>query len=96
MTLMCIPACGEIGLEVHEDTDQLIRVEQGCAVVKMGKCKDNLDFCRNLRRGDAVFVPAGTWHDVSNTGQGALKVTSVYAQPHHPRGTVQHTKANAE
>ena len=96
MTLMCIPACGEIGLEIHEDTDQLIRVEQGCAVVKMGKCKDNLDFCRNLRRGDAVFVPAGTWHNVSNTGRGALKVTSVYAPPHHPRGTVQHTKADAE
>ena len=96
MTLMCIPACGEIGLEVHEDTDQLIRVEQGCAVVKMGKCKDRLDFCRTLCRGDAFFVPAGTWHNVINAGGGALKVSSVYAPPHHPRGTVQHTKADAE
>ena len=36
MTLMCIPPCGEIGPEVHEDTDQFIKVEQGTALVKMG------------------------------------------------------------
>lgn len=33
MTVMCIPPCGEIGLESHPDTDQLIRVEQETAVV---------------------------------------------------------------
>lgn len=39
MTLMHIPPCGEIGLEMHPDTDQLIRIEQGNAIVKMGKGK---------------------------------------------------------
>ena len=28
MTLMCIPVCSDIGLEIHEDTDQIIRIEQ--------------------------------------------------------------------
>jgi mannose-6-phosphate isomerase-like protein (cupin superfamily) len=89
MTLMSIPCCGEIGIEKHPDTDQLIRVEQGSAVVKMGKCKDSLDIRKSMCHGDAVFVPAGTWHNVINTGRTPLKVSSVYAPPNHPRGTVQ-------
>jgi mannose-6-phosphate isomerase-like protein (cupin superfamily) len=89
MTLMSIPVCGEIGLEVHPDTDQLIRVEQGNAVVNIGRCEDHMDFQKCMHCGDAVFVPAGTWHNVSNTGRTPLKVSSIYAPPHHPRGTVQ-------
>lgn len=96
MTLMSIPPCGEIGLEIHADTDQFIRVEQGNAVVKMGKCKDQLDYQRNMCKGDAVFIPAGTWHNVVNTKNGPLKVSSIYAPPNHARGTVHRTKIDAE
>lgn len=39
MTLMCIPVCSDIGLEIHKDTDQIIRIEQGMALVKMGVCE---------------------------------------------------------
>lgn len=96
MTLMCIPPGGEIGLESHPNTDQFIRVEQGCAVVKMGKCKNQLDFQQNICMGDGVFVPAGTWHNMINIGGGNLKVSSIYAPSNHPRGTVHYTKADAE
>lgn len=96
MTVMCIPPCGEIGLEIHGDTDQLIRVEQGTAAVRIGKCADKPDFQQNMCKGDAVYIPAGTWHNVVNIGRNALKVSSVYAPPNHPKGTVQHTKADAE
>lgn len=96
MTLMCIPPCGEVGLEIHTDTDQFIRVEQGNAVVKMGKCKNQLTFRQNLRCGDAVFVPAGTWHNIVNAGRNSLKLSSIYAPPHHPKGTIHHTKKEAE
>lgn len=92
MTLMCIPVCGDIGVEIHEDTDQLIRIEYGDACVMMGKNKNLQDFCRNMCCGDAVFVPAGTWHNVINTGKDVLKVSSVYAPPHHKRNTIQCTK----
>ena len=96
MTLMSIPRCGEIGVEIHEDTDQFIRVEQGCAVVKMGECKRQLDFQQNMCRGDAVFVPAGTWHNVVNTGRIPLKVSVIYAPPNHPQGTIHISKADAD
>ena len=96
MTLMCIPGCGDIGVEMHSDTDQFIRVEEGQAIVRMGTCKDKLDFHYRLGVGDAVFVPSGTWHNVSNTGNCPLKLSSLYAPPKHPRGTIHHTKADAE
>lgn len=96
MTLMCIPVCSDIGLEVHEDTDQLIRIEQGMALAKMGNRKDCLDFQKQICKGDIVFVPAGTWHNVINVGRIPLKVSVVYAPPHHPAGTVHRTKEEAE
>lgn len=96
MTLMCIEPHDDIGMEVHEDTDQIIRVECGRAMVKMGKSPRRLECCKCIEEGDVVFVPAGTWHDIINTEDTPLKLSSVYAPPHHPRGTVHCTKADAE
>ncbi len=96
LTLMCIPPCGEVGLEVHPDTDQLLRVEWGEAAVTLGACKGSQTLYENLRPGDAVFVPAGVWHNIRNTGRCPLKLSSVYAPPHHPHGTVHRTKKEAE
>ena len=95
MTLMCIPPRGVIGLEMHPDTEQVIRVESGQAKVCMGSCRDNLDIRCCLCEGDAVFVPAGTWHNICNTGPCPLKLSSVYAPPRHPHGTVQCTGEDA-
>ena len=96
MTLMSIVPCGEIGLEIHPDTDQYLRIEQGNAVVQMGRCRQQLDFRKNVCCGDAIFVPAGTWHNLSNTGRGNLLISSVYAPPKHSRGTIDRTKEEAE
>ena len=96
LTLMCIPPCGEIGLEVHPDTDQFLRLEEGQGTVLMGPCKGQLHFRRPVCRGDAIFVPAGTWHNVVNTGKTPLKLYTIYAPPHHPHGTVHRTKAESD
>lgn len=95
MTLMHIPPCGEIGLEIHSDTDQLIRVEQGNAVVKMGYNKNQMDFQQRANKGDAIFVPARTWHNIINVGRSPLKLSSIYAPPHHPKGTIHRTKSDS-
>ena len=92
MTLMCIPSCDEIGLEMHKDTDQFLRVEQGCAVVKMGECKCRMDVRQYIQMGDVVFVPAGTWHNIINIGNCPLKLSSIYAPPNHPHGPIERTR----
>lgn len=96
LTLMSIPACGEIGLEVHPENDQFLRIERGCGNVMMGSCRDSLTYQRSIGSGDAIFVPAGTWHNVVNTGKAPLKLYAIYAPPHHPRGTLHRTKAESD
>lgn len=96
LTLMCIPVGGEIGLEMHHDTDQFLRLESGRGIVMMGNCREMPDYQKCIGRGDAVFVPAGTWHNIINTGQCPLKIYSVYAPPKHPYGTIHCTKEIAD
>lgn len=95
LTLMSINAGEDIGLERHPNLDQFLRIEQGQGLVKMGTSKDNLDFRRKVSDDYAIFVPAGTWHNLINTGKKPLKLYSIYAPPQHPKGTVHKTKKEA-
>ncbi|OAA88377.1 cupin domain-containing protein [Clostridium ljungdahlii] len=96
VTLMSINVGDDIGLEIHPNVDQFIRIEEGQGLVKMGKSKYNLNFQKKVYDDFAIMIPAGTWHNVINTGNKALKVYSIYAPPQHPRNTVHVTKADAQ
>ena len=96
LTLMCIPCGGDIGLEIHGDTDQFLRIENGKGMAVMGKDKDFLDYQFSVADGFAVVIPAGTWHNIINTGPCPLKLYSIYAPPKHPHGTVHKTKEQAQ
>ncbi len=96
LTLMRINAGDDIGLEIHADHDQFIRIEQGQGIVMMGDRKDNLYFRERVYDDYAIFIPAGKWHNLINTGCTPLKLYSIYAPPEHPRGTVHETKEDAE
>lgn len=61
----------------------------------MGDRKYHLDFEQRVNDNDAILIPAGTWHNVINTGNTPLKIYSIYAPPHHPIGTIHKTKASA-
>lgn len=93
LTLMTIQPDDNIGLEVHNDHDQFLRIEQGTALVQMGEAQDDLNEWE-AGDDDAIFVPAGVWHDVSNIGSEPLKLYSIYAPPEHPHGTVHPIKAD--
>ncbi|MFD1064995.1 cupin domain-containing protein [Oceanobacillus locisalsi] len=95
VTLMSIPVGGDIGLEMHPDTDQFLRIEEGEGTVQMGNRQDNLTIQQHVEEDSAIMVPAGTWHNITNTGDEALKLYTVYAPPHHPFGTVESTKEAA-
>jgi mannose-6-phosphate isomerase-like protein (cupin superfamily) len=91
MTIMSINTNDDIGLEVHEDHDQLLVIVQGQARVEMGTTRESLDeWMANI--GDAIFVPAGTWHNIINSGDNALKLYSVYSPAEHQPGTVNKLK----
>ena len=96
LTLMCIKVGGEVGLEKHPSLDQFLRIEDGMGLVKMGNSSDKLYYQKTVCSGYAIFVPAGTWHNLINTGNRPIKLYSIYAPPAHPHGTVHETKAIAE
>lgn len=96
LTLMCIDVGGEIGLEMHRDVDQFLRIEQGEGVVLMGDRQEDLHFRRRVYDNYAIFIPAGTWHNLVNTGRVPIKLYSIYAPPNHPHGTIHCTKEEAE
>jgi mannose-6-phosphate isomerase-like protein (cupin superfamily) len=92
LVLMCLLPGEEIGDEVHANVDQFFRIERGEAKFIFNE-KDE----RPVRDGDAVIVPAGTYHNVVNTSKTAmLKLYTIYSPPNHPDGTVHKTKAEAD
>ena len=96
VTLMSIPPGESIGLEVHPDTDQFLRLDAGRGRCVMGPAEDDLPFQQDVEDGWSIQVPAGTWHDVRNTGDEDLRLYAVYAPVHHAAGIVQDTLEEAE
>ena len=96
LTVMSIPVGESIGLEIHPQVDQFLHIEDGTGIAMMGDKKDNLYLQQPVFEGSAIFIPAGMWHNVVNTGNKPLKLYSIYAPADHPWGTVHPTKADAQ
>jgi mannose-6-phosphate isomerase-like protein (cupin superfamily) len=93
LVLMCLQGAEEIGNEVHPNVDQFFRIEQGEAKFVFNDGAEE----HIAHDGDAVVVPAGTYHNVINTSQTEeLKLYTIYSPPNHPDGTIRKTKAEAE
>jgi len=92
LVVMCLQAGEEIGNEVHPAVDQFFRIEEGEAKFVFNGKEEHL-----VHDGDAVVVPAGTFHNVINTSKTkTLRLYTVYSPPNHPDGTVHKNKAEAE
>jgi mannose-6-phosphate isomerase-like protein (cupin superfamily) len=90
VVVMSIPPTGEIGLETHTELDQVLVVVDGHGTVTLdGNVGD-------IGPGSLIQVPAGTLHNLINTGTADLRLYTVYAPPAHAPGTIHRTKAEAD
>ena len=90
LVVMTIPPDGEIGEEVHPDTDQILTFVSGVGEAKVG------GKTRKVAQGDLVAVPAGTKHNFTNEGPLPLVLYTVYGPPEHADGAVHKTKEEAD
>lgn len=95
ITLMSIPVGGDIGLEVHPETDQFLRLDAGRGRAQIGRSRDALTFDREVSDGWCVLIPAGTWHNVTNIGDEPMQVYAIYAPAHHKPGKIHKTASDA-
>ncbi|MFC0772118.1 cupin domain-containing protein [Terrimonas alba] len=91
LVLMSLKPSEEIGEETHPDNDQFFRIESG-----HGKCIiDGNEY--EIKEGDAIVVPAGAKHNISNIDRAAeLKMYTIYSPAHHKDGIIRSTKKEAE
>jgi mannose-6-phosphate isomerase-like protein (cupin superfamily) len=90
LVLMSLEPGTEIGGEIHADTDQFFRIEEGKGIVVID------GVTHKVKAGDGIVVPAGAHHNVICTGHKALKLYTLYGPPHHEDQLVQKTKAEAD
>ena len=93
---MSIKVNDSIGLEMHPDVDQFLKIEEGYGLVQMGDSKNNLTFKKRVYNDYAIVIPAGKWHNLTNLGNKPIKLYSIYAPANHPFGTVHKTKEDEE
>ena len=89
LVVMSLKPKEEVGTEVHR-LDQFFPVEEGTGEA----VPDGIHTVISV--GFAVLVPAGTNHNIINTGDAPLKLYTLYAPPNHRDGVLHHTRANAE
>ena len=90
LVLMSLRPGEELGEEIHENTDQFFRIEEGKGEVSIEGRETPIE------SDVAIVIPAGLRHNIRNTGDEDLKLYTLYAPPEHPPGTVHRTRADAE
>ncbi|KND49917.1 MAG: hypothetical protein AB197_00195 [Parcubacteria bacterium C7867-002] len=89
LVLMSLGAGEDIGEEVH-DVDQFLRVEKGTGTAILNGTS------HAIADGSVIIVPAGTQHNLINTGTDSMKLYTLYMPPHHKDKTIHATKAAAQ
>lgn len=85
LVIMSLLQGEEIGAETH-DGDQIIYVVKGDGVALLDETSHTFE------KGTVLCVPAGSRHNVINTGEDAMKLFTIYAPPQHVAGAIQATK----
>lgn len=89
LVLMSLLKGEDIGEETH-DVDQFFRVEKGTGkAILSGVSHDIAD-------GSVIVIPAGTKHNIVNSGRTDMKLYTLYMPPHHRDGVIHKTKEEGE
>ncbi len=96
LTVMRLAPGEDIGREAHPHLDQFLRIESGSGRVEFGPSEQVIEETHDVAHDWAIIIPAGIWHNVVNTGEGDMKLYSLYSPPEHPDGVIHRTKAEAE
>lgn len=95
VTIMSIEPGDDIGTHRHARIDQLVRAESGSGRLTLGPKHDRTEEAHDFEGGWAAFIPAGAWHNIVNTGSGALKLQVVHSPAKRWRADVYATRAEA-
>jgi mannose-6-phosphate isomerase-like protein (cupin superfamily) len=90
LVVMSLEPGEDIGKEVHDTIDQFIRIESGSGIAYINGIETS------VADDDAVVIPAGAEHNITNTGDTIMKLYSIYGEPEHKDGVDQETKVDAE
>jgi len=91
LVVMTLQPGEEIGMEVHPNVDQFIRIEKGIGLAILDG--ENFEIADDY----AVVIPAGTEHNIVNTSSSeTMKLYTIYSPPEHPDGVIFQTKEQAE
>ncbi|HWG95238.1 MAG TPA: cupin domain-containing protein [Mycobacteriales bacterium] len=90
LVIMTVPPGGSIGLETHDENDQILSFVSGVGKAVVEGVE------QEVVAGDVVVVPAGTEHDFVNDGPNPLVLYTVYGPPDHADGAVHRTKEEAD
>ena len=86
LVLMSIEPGEEIGLETHENVDQILYVVDGEGTATLDGSEHEFE------KGAVLCVPAGMQHNVINPGDEPLRLFTIYSPPQHAPGTIEKSK----
>ncbi len=86
LVLMSLEKGQDIGMEIHNDIDQFIRVEKGNGIAIVNNTK------YELNDGYSIMIPKGSNHNIINTGNSELKLYTIYSPPEHKHGKIETIK----
>jgi mannose-6-phosphate isomerase-like protein (cupin superfamily) len=90
LVLMALPPGQDIGAETHATHDQFFRIEKGRGEVEID------GVIHKIKGGDAIIVPSGARHNVTNTGDKPMRLYTLYSPPEHLDQLVEATKSDAQ
>jgi len=90
LVVMALKPGEDIGMEVHPEHDQFIRIEAGIGKAVMHGEE------HEISDGSAIVIPAGAQHNIINTSEVIMKLYTVYTPPEHKPGTTHKTKNEAK